>query len=91
MGHVLQNFLAVPTVVPAGKHIDAVLQQVVRDLRRNPEAGGGVLAVGDHQIDLPLRHEIRQPVVHNLPPRRTHNVSNKKNAHELEVIASARM
>ena len=41
----------VPDVVAGGEHVDPKAEQVVRDLRRQAEAAGGVLAVGDHQVD----------------------------------------
>ena len=49
--------------------------------RRDPEAGGGVFAVGDHQVDLALRDEVGQAVANDLPARRTNDVSDEKNAH----------
>jgi hypothetical protein len=49
----------------------------------------GVLAVGDHQVDLALRDNIRQPVLHHPPAGRTHNVSDEKYAHEKGADCSA--
>ena len=78
---VVQNFFAVPAMISAGQHVDAILQQLVRQPRRDPESRRGVLPVGDHQVDLPLRHDIRQPVAYDQPSRRSHNVSHKQYAH----------
>jgi len=44
-----------------------------------PEAEFSPLAIT--RSILPLRHDVRQSVANNLAPRRTHNVSNKKYAH----------
>ena len=83
MREILQNLLAVPTVISAGEHIDAILQKLVRYARRDAKSRRGILAVGNHQIDLALRHDVRQPVANDQPPRRSHNVSDKEYAHEL--------
>src|ERR1700737_618000 len=82
MRHVLQDFLAVPTVVSAGEDVDAHIQQLVSQSRRNAKTGRGVLAIGDDQVDLFLRNDVRKAVLHNLPPGRTDDISDEKNAHE---------
>ena len=65
----LHNLLAVPDVVSAGDHFDARGEQFLGDARRDAEAGGGIFAVGDAQIDLALREDIREAVVHDLAAR----------------------
>ena len=48
---VVERFLLVPDVVARGHHVDAPVEQLVADLARDAEAGGGVLGVGDHEVD----------------------------------------
>ena len=83
MRHELQDFLAVPAVVAARQDVYTHRQQLFRQPRRNPEARGRILAVGDHKIDLTLRNDVGKPLADDLPPRRPNNVSNKKYAHAL--------
>src|SRR5882757_4005073 len=74
-------FFAVPTVVAAGQYLDPHSEQLVRKTRRDTEAGCRIFAVSNDQVDLPLRDDIRQPVLHDLPARRTYNVADEKYAH----------
>jgi hypothetical protein len=69
-------------MVAASQYLDPHSQQVVRKPRRDAKAGCRILAIGNHQINLPLRDNIRQPVLHDLPARRTYDVPYEKYAHE---------
>ena len=44
----------VPDVVAGGDEVDAGREHLVGGLLREPEAAGGVFAVGDHEIDVVL-------------------------------------
>src|SRR5712692_5229128 len=79
----LQNLFAVPAVISASEHIDSHSQKLFRQPRRDPESRSRILTVGDHQIDLPLRHDVCQPIANDLPSRRSNDVSYKKYAHGL--------
>jgi hypothetical protein len=65
-------------VIAAGDHLDAGGQQAFCDFRRDAEPGSGVFAVGDTQIDLPLREDVRQPVVNDLAPGRAYDVADEE-------------
>ena len=81
MRHIFQDLLAVPAVVAAGDDVHAIGEQVVGDFRGDTEAGGGVFAVGDHEVDLAVRDEISQAIAHDLAARRTDDVTDEKYAH----------
>ena len=38
----------IPDVIAGGQHVDAQAEEVVRDLWRQAEAAGRILAIGDH-------------------------------------------
>ena len=73
--------LLIPTMVAARQDFNPQAEEFLRQPRGNPEARSGILAVGDHQIDLALRNDIRKAVADNLPPRGTDDVSDEKYAH----------
>src|SRR5207302_9886878 len=58
-------------------------QELFRQPRRDPESRRRILPVGDHQIDLPVRNDVRQAIANDLPSRRADNVSHEKYAHAL--------
>src|SRR6185436_288050 len=50
--NVIDRLLAVPNVI-AGRHdFDAPIEQLIADLPGDAESGGGVLDVGDDEVDL---------------------------------------
>src|SRR5271154_3818857 len=81
MRQVVQNLALVPTVVAAGEDSDVGLQQLFSNARSDAKASGGVFTIGNDQIDVPLRHQIGEAVVDDLPPRRADDVTNEKYAH----------
>ena len=52
-------------------------EQVLRDSRRDAEAGRGVFAIGDAEIDLALREDVREPVVNDLAAGRADDVADE--------------
>src|ERR1700722_7865184 len=82
---VFKNLFAVPDVISTRYDFNARREQLLGNPGRNAKARGGILAVGDHQVDLARVHNVRQPVGYNLPARRTHDVTNKKNFHLLSL------
>ncbi len=62
----IQDLLAVPDVIAAGDYFDAAGEEVLGDSRRNAEAGSGIFAVGDAEVDLALGEDVREPVVNDL-------------------------
>ncbi|HKV60371.1 MAG TPA: hypothetical protein VJO16_00535, partial [Candidatus Acidoferrum sp.] len=59
-------------------------EKLVSKPRGDAETGSGVFTIGDGEINLLLRDDVREMVVHNPPTGRTYDVSHKKNTHELE-------
>jgi len=83
MRQVFQDLFAVPAVVSAGEYIDTHVQKLVRQPWRDPKSRSRILAVGDHQIDLPHGDDVSEAIVNDLPSRRADDVSYEKYAHEL--------
>jgi len=73
----LDDLAAVPDVVAAGEDFDPAGEQILGDFGRDAETRGGVLAVGDAEIDLPLREDVRQPLVDDLAAGRTNDIANE--------------
>ena len=48
---VVEDFLLVPHMIAGGHHVDAVAEDRVGDVAGHAEAGGGVLDVGDDEVD----------------------------------------
>lgn len=76
----LDNLAAIPYVIAAGDHLDSCREQIMHDTRRYAESGSRVFAVGDAQIDLQLRQDIRKAVVDDLASGRSDDVSDKKDS-----------
>jgi hypothetical protein len=65
-------------VIAAGHHVHAVLEEVVGQIRRDAESGGGVLDVGDDKIDLMMRDERRKAAPHELASRPADDVADEQ-------------
>jgi hypothetical protein len=64
-------------MVAAGEDFDAAGEQFVGDTRCDAEAGGGIFAVGDAEIDFALGEDVREPVVNDLAAGRADDVADK--------------
>ena len=65
---VVNNLAFVPDVVAGGHHVDAEIEEFFGERRRDAEAGRGVFAVGDYQIDGVLLNQRRQAVFRDTDP-----------------------
>ena len=52
-------------MIAGGDDIDAKLEEFFRDLRRDAEAAGRVLAVGDRQVDAILFLQLGKPLMND--------------------------
>ena len=89
MRDVLEDFLAVPDMVAPGKHFHAGGEQLFDETRCDTEAGGGVLAIGNHQIHFLLRDDVGKAFPDDLPAGRTDDISNEKDAHKSKMERTA--
>ena len=67
-------------VVPERDHVDARRDQLVRELGRDPQATGHVLAVGDHERGLVALAQHRQAVQQGAPPDAPDDVADEQHA-----------
>ncbi len=51
-GEIVVDFPFVPDVIATGQHVDTVAEQFVGKLRCDAESAGGILTIGDGQVDL---------------------------------------
>jgi hypothetical protein len=64
-------------VIAAADHFNAAGKEFLGEARRDSEAGSGIFAIGDAEIDAALRENVRQAVVNDFSAGRADNVSNK--------------
>ena len=80
-------------MVAAGDDVDAVREQVVGDFGSDAEAGGGIFAVGDDEVDLAVRDEVGQAIADDLAAGRTDDVTDEEYAHSwvkrVQLLSSA--
>jgi hypothetical protein len=65
-------------VIAGGDDVDAEFEKFLGDLRSDTEAAGGVLAVGDGEIDRVLLPQLGQALVHDGPAWPAKNVSDEE-------------
>ena len=76
---VFDNFAFIPDVVSGSHHVDAQIEKLFRQRRRDPEASCRIFAVGDDEIRGVLLAQLRQTIFYNRPSRTPKNVTDKKN------------
>ena len=84
-----QRLLLIPGVIAERHRIDAGLDQFAIDRLGDAEAAGGVLAIGDDQIELPIADKLRQALGDDGSPAPPDNIADEKNAHAQPFIAIA--
>ena len=87
---ILDDFPALPDVVAAGDDVNAGGEKLLHNSRRDAEAGGGVFAIGDAEVDLPLGEDIREPIVHDLAAGRADDVADEKYSQFVETLLKGR-
>jgi hypothetical protein len=80
-GDIGDDLAAVPDMVSGGDDIDAGGIEFAADLVCDAEAGGGVLAIDDDEIEGQLAAETRQVFDHARPSRAAHDVAAEQNSH----------
>src|ERR1700683_4297081 len=78
---IIDDLALVPDVVAGSDYIDIQLEEFFGERGRYAEAGGGVFAVGDDEIDEVIAHDSRQAIFHNDSSGPSKDVTNKENAH----------
>jgi hypothetical protein len=75
---IIVNLTLVPDMVAAGEDLDSVTEQLLSQLRRDPESARRIFAIGDGEVDLFRRDNLFQMPRDKIPPGRSKNVTNKK-------------
>jgi hypothetical protein len=78
---VFDDLFAVPTVVSAGENLDSHPKKLFGEAWSDAEAGSGVFAIGDAEIDLAVREDIRKALTHDSAAGRADNVTDEQNSH----------
>ena len=68
-------------MVAGGHHVHAQFQEFLGDGRGDTEASGGILRIGDGQIDLVGFDDVLQVVGDNAAPGRRENITDEKYVH----------
>ena len=77
---VVEDFLLVPDVIAGGHHVDAVAEDRVGDVAGDAESGGGVLDVGDDEVDGVPLDERGEAAPGDLAPRLAEDVADEQDA-----------
>ena len=85
---VFQHLALVPDVVPGRDHVNAEIEELLSQWRRDAEPRCGVLSVGDDQVGGELLHQLSQTVLDDVPPRSAEDVTNKEDSHVLPLSHS---
>ena len=72
-----QRLALVPGMIAEGHCVCAGVEEFVEDRLGDTEAPGRVLAIDQHEIELPVAHQARQPFADNCTPRPADHVANK--------------
>jgi hypothetical protein len=73
-------------MIPAGEDVDSVAEQLLSELRCDPESACGIFAVGDGEVDFFRRDNLFQVPRDKIPPGRSKNVTNKKEGCQAECF-----
>jgi hypothetical protein len=76
-GDVVQGLAFVPQMIAPREHVAAGGEQVARDFPGDAEAGGRVLAVADHEMDVVAALEFGQQRMQDFPARRADHVGDE--------------
>jgi hypothetical protein len=77
-------------VVAERDHVGAGLQQPRRELRRDPDAVGRVLAVEDAEGDAELLLQAGEALLDRTPPRRADDVADEQDLQRTDDTAAGR-
>ena len=78
---VIHDLALVPDVVSGGLDFNAGLEEFLGQGRSDPETSGGVLDIGDGEIDVVFAHQLGEAFTHNVAPWPAKNVANKEYPH----------
>jgi hypothetical protein len=85
VGHlkIVDDLAFVPNVISRGHRVDAEIEKLFRQGRRDSEASRGIFAVGDDEIDGVLFPQFGQAIFYDRASSAPKNVANEKNVQEL--------
>src|SRR5579872_6555340 len=76
-----QRLFLIPGVIAECDRVDAAIDQLTINGLGDAEAAGGILGIGDDQIELPVTHKPGQPLVNDATPAATDDIADEKNPH----------
>src|SRR5687767_6922063 len=79
------DLLLVPHVIAGGHRGNAVAGEIFGEIRRDAEARGGILDVGDDEVGLMMRDETGQPAANQLAAGTPADVANEQQLHGTRV------
>ena len=85
IGEQRDDFLLVPEMVAAGDDVHAAGEEVRRSFRRDAGAAGGVLAIGDDDIERVTTPQDRHQFGHGLTSGRADHIADEEDFHSRET------
>src|SRR5206468_9065105 len=81
---IAQRLLLVPNVITRSHHVDAPLKQLVADLPRNAESRGGILCIGNYEVDGVVLDDARQTAPDELAPGTPDDIADEQDSHRAQ-------
>ena len=78
---VIEDLALVPDVIAGGQHVEPEREEVLGDRRRNAEAAGRILGIGDRQVDVIRRDDVLQVIGDDAAAGRSEDVADEENVH----------
>ena len=75
---VIVNFALVPDMIAGGQDVEPVAEQILGQLRRDPESARGIFRVGDRQMNVFRRDDVFQMPRDEVPADGAENITDKK-------------
>ena len=76
---VFDDLAFIPDVIAGSHHVDAQIEELFGQRRRDAESGGSIFAVGNDEIDGVLLAQFREAIFYDRPAGAPKNVTDKKN------------
>src|SRR6185437_5242366 len=83
---VLYDLSLVPNMIAGGQHLASQVEELIGDRRCKAETSGGILRIGDDQIDLMAFHHVLQVVAHNPASCAAEYIANEEDFHKQESL-----
>ena len=83
---VVNDFAFVPDMVAGGEDVNAEIEQIFGQRGGDSKPRGRIFAVGEHQINAMLAHQILQAIADDCASGASENVSDEQSSHSFSMV-----